>query len=81
MPRIRAKFNKKAQNIMSAENPERQDDNVVYIDEHNRERWLLKLRIARESGQIAVFGAIRDKPADIIPFPKPYIDDDPDGAA
>lgn len=62
---------------MSAEIP----DNVVYIDEHNRERWLLKLKIARESGQIAVFGAIQPKPADIIPFPKPYDDSEPDGAA
>lgn len=62
---------------MSAEIP----DNVVYIDEHNRERWLLKLRIARETGQIAVFGKIQPKPAEILQFPDIYDDSDPDGAA
>lgn len=62
---------------MSAEIP----DNVVYIDEHNRERWLLKLKIARESGQIAVFGAIQPEPAKIIPFPQRNADQPPDGAA
>lgn len=48
-------------------NPEA-DDNVTYIDEHNRERWLLKLRIARAQGQVAVFGAMQPKPADILPI-------------
>lgn len=66
---------------MSAEIPDKLPDNVVFIDEHNRERWLLKLKIARESGQIAVFGAIQPEPAKIIQFPKPYIETDPDGAA
>lgn len=46
------------------------DENVVYIDEFRREQWLLKLRIARESGRVATFGAIRDTDAQIIEFPK-----------
>lgn len=33
------------------------DGNVIYIDEYNRERWLLKLRVARATGQVAVFNA------------------------
>lgn len=62
---------------MSAEIP----DNVVYIDEHNRERWLLKLQIAREQGRIAVFGAIQPEPAKIIQFPTERTNKSPDGAA
>ena len=46
-------------------------DNVFYIDEFRREQWLLKLRIARESGQVAVFGALQPTDAKIIPFPTP----------
>ena len=55
------------------------DDNVVYIDEFNRERWLLKLRVARETGRVAVFNQHRSQDAQIIPFRRP--DNDPDGAA
>lgn len=54
-------------------------DNVVYIDEHNRERWLLKLRLAREQGRVAIFNAQQANDAQIIPFRRR--DDDPDGAA
>ena len=46
-------------------------DNVTYIDEFRREQWLLKLRLARESGQVAVFGAMQPTDAKIIPFPTP----------
>lgn len=58
-----------------------EDGNLVYIDEHNRERWLLKLRIARAQGQVAVFGAMQPKPADILPIDmhpryKPHFDDE-----
>ena len=53
-------------------------DNVSYIDEHNRERWLLKLRLAREQGRVAVFNAQNTHDAIIIPFPTP---EPPDGAA
>lgn len=60
---------------MSAEIP----DNVTYIDEYRRERWLLRLRMARETGEIAVFGAMQPTDAQIIEFPQR--DDEPDGAA
>lgn len=54
-------------------------DNVVYIDEFRREQWLLKLRVARESGTVAVFGAIHEEDAQVIPFP--VRGEVPDGAA
>ena len=44
-------------------------DNVIYIDEFRRERWLLKLHLARETGEIAVFGSLHDQDATVIPFP------------
>jgi len=59
--------------------PEQPRDNVTYIDEFRREQWLLKLRMARETGAVAVFGALQPTDAQIIPFPTP--DDEPDGAA
>lgn len=47
------------------------DDNVIYIDEFKRDRWLLRLRVAREMGQVILD---KGKPvtgeAQIIPFPK-----------
>ena len=48
---------------------------LIYIDEFRRERWLLKLQVARETGEIAVFGAIQPDLADVIPFPTPDGDD------
>jgi len=60
---------------MSMENGEI-PDNVEYIDEHNRERWLLKLKIARESGRVAVFSPILEQDAIIIQFPTPNRPDD-----
>lgn len=53
---------------------------VIYLDEYRRERWLLKLQVARETGEIAVFGAIQPKLADVIPFPV-RAEVEPDGAA
>lgn len=55
-------------------------DNVTYIDEFKRERWLLRLRVARESGEVATFGALQDQDAQIIPL-RPEQTDEPDGAA
>lgn len=49
---------------------------LVYIDEWRRERWLLKLAIARETGEVAVFGALQPEDAQIIEFPA---QDDPEG--
>lgn len=47
------------------------DDNVTYIDEFRRERWLLRLRIAREMGQVILeHGQPVKGEAQIIPFPK-----------
>lgn len=43
---------------------------VTYIDEFRRERWLLKLQVARESGEVAVFGAMRPADAQVIQFPE-----------
>lgn len=56
-------------------------DNVIYIDEFRRERWLLKLEIARDMGGVAVFNAENPdgEVADVIPFPGK--EGDPDGAA
>lgn len=57
------------------------DGNVVYIDEYNRERWLLNLRVARATGEVAVFNAHRaERPdlANVLIFPdRP----EPDGVA
>lgn len=54
------------------------DDNVTYIDEFKRDRWLLRLRIARQMGETIVSkGQPIKGEAQIIPFPvKP---DDPEG--
>lgn len=56
------------------------DDNVTYIDEFRRERWLLRLRVAREMGEVILLhGKPVEGEAQIIPFPtKP---NQPDGAA
>ena len=58
----------------------RPEDNVVYIDEFRRERWLLKLRLARETGEIAVFHSQQDGLATVIPFPE-RPEPDPEDAA
>lgn len=61
---------------------ESKPDNVTYIDEFKRERWLLRLRVAREMGEVILFPG--GKPvvgeAKIIPFPK-QPQDPGDGAA
>lgn len=54
-------------------------ENVVYIDEYQRDRWLLKLQVAREAGGVAVFNADLGQDAQIIQFPTQ--EDIPDGAA
>lgn len=43
-------------------------DNVVFLDEVKRRRWINQLQAARETGEIAVFGTIRtnDELADVI---------------
>ena len=55
-------------------------ENVVYMDESRRAKWLRQLEDARNLGGVATFNFEHKEPADIIPFPiKP--DDEPDGAA
>lgn len=44
---------------------------LIYIDEYRRERWLLKLEVARQSGAIAVFNADLGQDAQVLPFPEP----------
>ena len=51
---------------------------LVYIDEHRRERWLLKLELARRTGEIAVFNADLGNDAAVLPFPEQT---DPEPAA
>ena len=53
---------------------------LIYIDEHRRERWLLRLEMARETGAVAVFNAMYAQDAKVIPFPE-QPDPDPEGAA
>jgi hypothetical protein len=56
------------------------NDNVTYIDEFKRKRWLLRLRVARDMGEVILLHGrpIKGK-AQIIPFPTNP--DQPDGAA
>lgn len=44
--------------------------NLVYIDEFSSERWLLKLQVARESGQLAIFNADFKHPGQLLLFPE-----------
>lgn len=45
-------------------------DNVVYLDEYRKEHWLKHLEFARETGQLAIFGAVYEDPAQLILFPR-----------
>lgn len=59
---------------------EGEPDNVTYIDEFKRDRWLLRLRVAREMGEVILLhGKPVEGEAQIIPFPTNP--DQPDGAA
>ena len=50
---------------------EGEPDNVHYIDEHRRERWLARLERARKLGEVLVINGIVQEGhmADVIPFP------------
>lgn len=51
---------------------EDEPDNVTYIDEFKRERWLHRLRVAREMGEVIIKnGKPVEGEAVIIPFPTP----------
>lgn len=47
------------------------DDNVVYIDEFKRERWLARLQASRKVGEVVMNNVtvIYSEPAQVIPFP------------
>lgn len=53
---------------------EKQPDNVVYIDEYKRARWLYNLRVSRELSQLGVMTEL----AIIIPIQR---NGEPDDAA
>lgn len=44
-------------------------ENVLYLDEYRRAKWMVELKRARDAGGIAVFGAMHDELATVIPFP------------
>lgn len=44
-------------------------DNLIYLDEARREHWIHKLEHARETGAVAIFGAMQPVEAVILPFP------------
>lgn len=44
---------------------------LIYIDEYRRERWLLRLEVARAAGAVMVFNADLGADATVIPFPVP----------
>lgn len=53
---------------------------VAYLDEFRRERWRQQLTIARETGEVAIFGALQPVLAEVIPFPRPEQIDSGDSA-
>ncbi len=59
---------------------EDEPDNLVYIDEFRREQWLLKLKIARQTGQMALFNKEYETPGQLILFPT-QPDSPPDNVA
>ena len=57
-------------------------ENVVFMDESRRARWLRQVEEARRIGGVATFNFEYDEPAQVIPFPgKPIEPEGPDGAA
>lgn len=53
-------------------------DNVTYIDEFKRERWLHNLRVSREMAKLVVPTPEQVFGRNVIPFP---IDEEGDGIA
>ena len=54
-------------------------ENVAYIDEHRRERWLARLERARKLGEVLVINGVVQEGhvADVIPFPDRRKPEDP----
>ena len=52
---------------------------LIDMAEARREQWLRKLQQMRELGGVAVFGAVGEQDAEVIPFPLPT--NPPEGAA
>lgn len=42
---------------------------VIYLDERRKERWLRQINLSRETGKVAIFSAMQSTDAEIIPFP------------
>lgn len=51
-------------------------ENVLYMDEYRRAKWTAELRRARESGRVAVFGAVYETEAAVLEFPEQRPPDD-----
>lgn len=57
------------------------EENVLYIDEYRKAKWLAELKRARRTGQMALFGAELTDPGQLILFPTPESPENPDPAA
>lgn len=55
-------------------------ENVVYMDEYRKARWISELNRARDMGQIALFNQDYEHPGQLLLFPTPG-EGEPDGAA
>lgn len=59
-------------------------ENVSYLDESRKAKWLRQLEDARKIGGVATFSFEYDEPAKVIPFPRRQEQEEggpPDGAA
>lgn len=56
------------------------DGNVYYLDEYRKEQWRVQLRRSRETGSVAIFGAMQPTDAVVLPFPD-LIEDEGDDIA
>jgi hypothetical protein len=55
-------------------------DNVVYIDEFKRERWLHRLRVSREMAKLVTPTPEQQFGRNVVPFPEER-DEEGDGIA
>lgn len=65
--------------IIESVEAEPNTENVLFMDEYRRAKWLAELKRSRDLGTVAVFGNQYDQPAQIIQFP--VSGEVPDGAA
>ncbi len=55
--------------------------NVCYMDEYRKARWLSDLKRARDAGQMALFGVELENPGQLILFPVASTEEWPDELA